>query len=94
MASPALYWKGQATGTVGVSFSDLLQGAKQVMQKSGLTDIKTSSVDVSGRTPNCHAAMTFVDTGNSFVLIIMAAGSEAKMVRDKLSTGFDSLTWL
>jgi hypothetical protein len=88
VASPALYWKGQATGTLGVSFSDLLQGAKQVMQNSGLTSIKKSSVDVSGRTPNCHAAMTFVDTGSSFVLIIMVAGIEAKVVRDKLSSGF------
>ena len=94
MTSPALYWTAKPTGTLGISFPDLLQAAMKVMQDAGLTNIKKSSVDVSGRTPNCHAAMTFVDTGSSFVAVTMAAGSEAKVVRDKLSTGFNNLTWL
>jgi hypothetical protein len=94
MASPALYWKTQPTGTVGIGFTGLLSGAQQVMQAAGLTGITVSSVDVSGRTPNCHAAMTFLGTGTGYTALIIAAGSEAKAVLGKLSTGFDQLTWL
>ena len=48
MASPALYWHGRVLSPASVS--ELLLSAKQVLQDEGLTDIKQSNVDVSGRT--------------------------------------------
>ena len=94
MASPSLYWKTQPTGSIGISFIDLLNAAKQVMKDAGLTDIKMSAADVSGRTPNSHVAITFLKDGNSFTAIIMAAGDDGKTVLNKLSKALSKLHFL
>ena len=98
MSSPPLYWKTVPMQMIGVSFADLLSMAKPVFVKAGLTDIKKTTVDVSGRTPNTHAAVTFLGTGGgSFSTIVMVAGSdgnETKTVRKKLSDGLAKLTTL
>lgn len=92
--SPALYWKTQPTGSIGISFSDLLSAAKQVMQDAGLTDIKRSASDVSGRTPNSPAAITFLKNGDTFTSIIMVAGDDSDKVLNKLSKALSKLHWL
>ena len=74
-----------------VNLGDLLLGAQGVMQASGLTNIKKSTVDVSGRTPNGHAFITFLKTPDDWVAFTVAAGVDAKVVCDKLSDALGKL---
>src|SRR5262249_56136953 len=90
MASPALYWHGRVLSPAFVS--ELLPSAKQVLQDEGLTDIRQSNVDVSGRTANTHAAIALVQVGNAVALIVIVGGTineETQQVRKKLSDAVD-----
>src|SRR5262245_4646338 len=94
MASPALYWKSQLMGMIGVTASELFPSVVTMMQQKGLTNVTQSNVDVSGRTANTHAAITFFKAGNDLRAVIMVAGSvgqEAKDVRADLSAGLAAM---
>ena len=94
MSSPALYWRKQDMQMSGINFNDALVMAKKVMTDAGLTSIKKSSVDVSGRTSNSHSAITFFHVGQSWIAVIMCAGNDAKTILEKLSEGLDKLETL
>ncbi len=91
MASPALYWHARVFGNIGHVY-EVLPGAKKLLQTQGLTDIKQGAADVSGRTPNTHAAIGFVKFGNTVTAVVMVAGTvgtETKQVCKKLSDAID-----
>jgi hypothetical protein len=97
MASPALYWNSILMGMIGVTPAELLPSAKTILQQKGLTNVTQSNVDVSGRTPNTHAAITFFKVEGDVRAVIMVAGTvgqEAKDVRAKLSAGLATLDTL
>jgi hypothetical protein len=96
MSSPALYWSAKSWKAIGAPMDVLLLNAKKLMQQAGLTNVVQSSVDVSGRTVNTHAAITFIKHGTDVTAIVMVAGSvgqEAKDVRAKLRAGLDKWTF-
>lgn len=94
MSSPALYWRKQDMQMSGINLNDALLMAKKVMTDVGLTSVKKSAVDVAGRTPHSHSAITFFHINQSWIAVIMCAGSEGKAVLEKLSKGLDDLVTL
>ena len=72
------------------------------MQKSGLSNIVVSSVDVAGRTTTVHAFIAPVQKENppnpssppTFMVFFVAAGDGAKNVRDALADAWDKLAFL
>jgi hypothetical protein len=105
MSSPALYWNVR---TISLSKSDILNAAKSVMQKKGMTDIRISEVDTAGRTPTVHAFVAPLKKKDppspgpglgttappTYIVVFTAAGADAKAVLDGLLAGWDALAFL
>ena len=102
MASPALYW---TTRVIALAKSDILNAAAKIMKDKGMTGIKKSAVDTSGRTPDGHAVVAPLEKAkapspggglgttapDTYIVMIFAAGSDAKALRDDLAKRWDQL---
>ena len=105
MASPALYW---TTRTITLHKEDILAAAKEIMQDIGMTNINVSAVDTAGRTSTVHGVIVPAKKKDppspgsglgstapaTYIVFIVAAGADAKAVRDKLGAAWDNLTFL
>jgi hypothetical protein len=105
MAGPALYWNAR---TATLAKSDILSAAKKIMQDKGMTNIKVSTNTTGGHTATTHASIGAVKkhdppspgpglgttTPPTYIVVFVAAGSDAKSVRDGLMAAWDDLTFL
>jgi hypothetical protein len=96
MAIPALYWRSLTLTSAAIeSDNDIWGLIKQKMKEIGLSDVKKNPSDVNGHTQDTIVATTFVKLGNkSYVLIIMAAGNKAKVLRDQLYDKLNEVVFL
>jgi hypothetical protein len=105
MSYPALYI---TTKVAELAKSDILTGAKKIMQDKGMADIKTTSDLVTGHTTTVRAAVVAVKKHNppspppglgtstppTYIIFFTAAGSDAKAVLEDLSARWNDLHWL
>jgi len=96
MAAPALFWKSLHFSSAAIeSDADVWAVIKQAMQQVGLQDIKKNPSDVNGHTANTIAAVTFVKlAAKDYMLIIMAAGTNASGIRDKIFNKLKNVKFL
>jgi hypothetical protein len=65
------------------------------MKEIGLSDVKKNPSDVNGHSQDTMVATTFAKLGNkSYMLFIMAAGNNAKVLRDQLYNKLDKVVFL
>lgn len=86
MAIPALYWRSLTMASPAIeSDADIWNVIKAKMKEIGLSDVKKNPSDVNGHTQDTEVATTFAKLGDkSYMLFIMAAGNNAKALRDQL----------
>lgn len=105
MPSPALYWHYQE---VALARGDFFVLGKKIMQDQGLTNIKVSQNDVAGRTSTVHAVIAPIkkkdppspgpglgtNAAATYILLFIAAGTDAKKVLDGLVKAWNKLKFL
>jgi hypothetical protein len=96
MAIPALYWSSVSLASEAIESDNDVWGAiEQQMKAVGLSDVKKNPSDVNGHTQDTIVATTFAKLGHkSYMLFIMAAGDDAKTLRDKLANKLEKVKFL
>jgi hypothetical protein len=96
MALPALYWRSLSLASPAIeSDNDIWNLIKETMKEIGLSDVKKNPSDVNGHTQDTIVATTFAKLGNkSYMLFIMAAGTDAKKLRDQLYNKLKNVKFL
>jgi hypothetical protein len=96
MAVPALYWRSLQMSSPAIeSDADIWNVTKQSMKEVGLLDVKKNASDVNGHTQNAIVAVTFVKLAvKNYMLIIMAAGTNAIGLRDQVYNKLKNVHWL
>jgi len=96
MAMPALYWRSLQMSSPAIeSDADIWNVTKQSMKEVGLQDVKKNASDVNGHTQNAMVAVTFVKLAvKNYMLIIMAAGTNAIGLRDQVYNKLKNVHWL
>jgi hypothetical protein len=96
MAIPALFWRSLNMSSPAIeSDNDIWNVIKAEMKAIGLSDVKKNPSDVNGHTSDTIVATTFAKLGNkNYLLFIMAAGSHAKELRDKLHNNLSKVAFL
>ena len=86
MAIPSLFWASLQLASPAIgSDSDIWGVIKNAMKDAGLQDVKKNASDVNGHSQDTIVAVTFVKLApHNYVLIIMAAGTNASGLRDKV----------
>lgn len=94
--SPALFWESFPYGSAAAdSFQTLFFAARDAMKNAGLTDVIIQEGDVAGRTPNSHAAITFIGgTFSNTTAVVMAAGDDALIVLQRLVQELKKINFL
>ena len=96
MAVPALYWRSLQIASQAIeSDADVWNVIKNTMKGIGLQDVKKNPSDVNGHSATTIVAVTFVKLAQkNYMLIIMAAGSDAMKIRDQLYTKLKAVKFL
>jgi hypothetical protein len=105
MAAPALYYRLRE---MTFDKPGILSGVEKVMKDLGMTGVKRTQNETSGRTSNVHAFVAALHKKDppspgpglgttappTYTLVFVAAGSGAKEVVDKIVAGWDKLNFL
>ena len=96
MAIPALYWRSLQLARLAIeSDSDVWNTIKNAMRGAGLLDVKKNTSDVNGHSKDTNVAVTFVKLApHNYMLIIVAAGTNASRLRDKVYDKLKSVQFL
>jgi hypothetical protein len=96
MAIPSLFWRSLTLSSPAIETdNDIWNVIKANMKEIGLADVKKNPSDVNGHTQDTIVATTFAKLGNkSYMLFIMAAGNNAKTLRDQLHNKLSKVVFL
>lgn len=96
MAIPSLLWRSLTLSSPAIETdNDIWNVIKANMKEIGLADVKKNPSDVNGHTQDTIVATTFAKLGNkSYMLFIMAAGNNAKSLRDQLHNKLSKVVFL
>ena len=96
MPAPALYWQSYIFESAAIEgIQDLKSVALNSMKEIGLANAKINQSDVNGSNNDSIVAVCYVDLGpKKWMAIVMAAGSEALSLKNKLITKFENVHWL
>ena len=96
MAAPNLYWQSYVFESAAIeSVNDIKNVTKQKMQEIGLANAAIHEFDVNGSTADTIVAVCYVGLGShKWMAIVMAAGTQAKSLRDQLINKFGTIHWL
>ncbi len=96
MAIPSLYWRSIQLASQAIeSDSDIWSVIKSSMKDVGLLDVKKNASDVNGHSQDTIVAVTFVKLApHNYMLLIMAAGTNASGLRDQVYNKLKSVHFL
>jgi hypothetical protein len=96
MAAPNLYWQSHIFESVAIeSVSDLKVVTRDKMKKIGLANATVHQYDVNGSTTDTILAVCYVALGShKWMAIVMAAGTQAAALKDRLIEEFQNVHWL
>jgi len=96
MSVPNLYWQSYVFESPSIEgIGDLKNATRDKMQEIGLANAAIHQSDVNGSTSDTIIAVCYVGLGgHKWMAIVMAAGTNAKSLRDQLIKKFDTIVWL
>ena len=96
MAAPSLYWQSYIFESPSIGNIDVLKGVtREKMKEIGLANAAVHESEVNGSTSDTIIAVCYVGLGtHKWMGIVMAAGTNAKSLRDQLIKKSDSIVWL